>query len=216
MFDLNGETLALIIIGYGFVASVLPVWLLLAPRDYLSTFLKVGTMALLAVGILIVQPDLKMPARDEVHRRQRPGLGGQPVPVPVHHHRLRRGFRFPRADRVGHHAENARKRAPNPDDRLRRHAHGILRGHHGDDRRLGAPAGRLFRHEQPGRRDRTGRGERRSASISSWGFVVTPDMMTQLAQDVGEKTLLSRIGGAPTLAVGMAYILSGFASAARP
>jgi carbon starvation protein len=54
--------MALVIIGYGFVASVLPVWLLLAPRDYLSTFLKVGTMALLAVGILLVQPELKMPA----------------------------------------------------------------------------------------------------------------------------------------------------------
>ena len=61
-FDLKGETLALVIIGYGFVASVLPVWLLLAPRDYLSTFLKVGTMALLAVGIMLVQPELKMPA----------------------------------------------------------------------------------------------------------------------------------------------------------
>jgi carbon starvation protein len=61
-FDLSGETLALAIIGYGFVASVLPVWLLLAPRDYLSTFLKVGTMALLAVGILVVRPELKMPA----------------------------------------------------------------------------------------------------------------------------------------------------------
>src|SRR5260370_30266500 len=61
-FDLRGEPLALLIIGYGFVASVLPVWLLLAPRDYLSTFLKVGTMALLAVGIIVVRPDLKMPA----------------------------------------------------------------------------------------------------------------------------------------------------------
>ena len=61
-FDLRGETLALIIIGYGFVASVLPVWLLLAPRDYLSTFLKVGTMLLLAIGIVLVRPDLKMPA----------------------------------------------------------------------------------------------------------------------------------------------------------
>src|SRR5712672_4424733 len=61
-FDLSGETLALIIIGYGFVASVLPVWLLLAPRDYLSTFLKVGTMTLLAIGIILVQPDLKMPS----------------------------------------------------------------------------------------------------------------------------------------------------------
>src|SRR5436190_16803969 len=61
-FDLRGETLALIIIGYGFVASVLPVWLLLAPRDYLSTFLKIGTIALLAIGIIIVRPDLQMPA----------------------------------------------------------------------------------------------------------------------------------------------------------
>ena len=61
-FDLKGETLALIIIGYGFVASVLPVWLLLAPRDYLSTFLKVGTMLLLAFGILFVRPELQMPA----------------------------------------------------------------------------------------------------------------------------------------------------------
>src|SRR5450759_2856080 len=61
-FDIKAETLALTIIGYGFVASVLPVWLLLAPRDYLSTFLKVGTMALLAVGIILVQPELKMPA----------------------------------------------------------------------------------------------------------------------------------------------------------
>src|SRR5262249_31953970 len=61
-FDLKGETLALTIIGYGFVASVLPVWLLLAPRDYLSTFLKIGTMVLLAAGILVVQPDLQMPA----------------------------------------------------------------------------------------------------------------------------------------------------------
>src|SRR6266496_2731477 len=61
-FDLRGETLALIIIGYGFVASVLPVWLLLAPRDYLSTFLKIGTITLLAVGIIIVRPDLQMPA----------------------------------------------------------------------------------------------------------------------------------------------------------
>ena len=61
-FDFKGETLALIIIGYGFVASVLPVWLLLAPRDYLSTFLKIGTITLLAVGIIIVRPDLQMPA----------------------------------------------------------------------------------------------------------------------------------------------------------
>src|ERR1700741_4250578 len=61
-FDLKGETLALIIIGYGFVASVLPVWLLLAPRDYLSTFMKVGAIALLAIGICIARPEMQAPA----------------------------------------------------------------------------------------------------------------------------------------------------------
>ncbi len=61
-FNFNGETLALIVIGYGFVASVLPVWLLLAPRDYLSTFLKIGTVLLLTIGVLVVHPDLQMPA----------------------------------------------------------------------------------------------------------------------------------------------------------
>ena len=61
-FDYSGATLALIVIGYGFFASVLPVWLLLAPRDYLSTFLKIGTIVLLAIGIVIVRPDLQMPA----------------------------------------------------------------------------------------------------------------------------------------------------------
>src|SRR3954470_22817552 len=62
MFTFSGETLALTIIGYGFVASVLPVWLLLAPRDYLSTFLKIGTIMGLAIGIVFVMPDLQMPA----------------------------------------------------------------------------------------------------------------------------------------------------------
>ena len=105
---------ALIVIGYGFVASVLPVWLLLAPRDYLSTFLKVGTIILLAIGIVIVRPDLQMPALTKFVDGTRPGLGGQPVPVPVHHHRLRLGVRLACADRLGHDAEDDREREPDP------------------------------------------------------------------------------------------------------
>lgn len=66
-FNLTGSTLALMIIGYGFVASVLPVWLLLAPRDYLSTFLKIGTITLLAIGIIIVRPDLGHARGDALH-----------------------------------------------------------------------------------------------------------------------------------------------------
>src|SRR5258705_4964962 len=78
-FDLSGETLALIIIGYGFVASVLPVWLLLAPRGYLSTFLKGGTMKLLAISIILVQPDFKMPAVTNVAHGYCPGWVGSPI-----------------------------------------------------------------------------------------------------------------------------------------
>jgi hypothetical protein len=95
------------LIGYGFVAAVLPVWLLLAPRDYLSTFLKIGTIVALAVGICHRMPADEMPALDAVHRRHRAGVVGQPVPLPVHHHRLRRGVGLPRADLVRHHAEDA-------------------------------------------------------------------------------------------------------------
>ena len=73
VFSLHGITLAWAIIGYGLAASVLPVWLLLAPRDYLSTFMKLGTIFALALGILFVLPDLQMPALTPVHRRLGPG-----------------------------------------------------------------------------------------------------------------------------------------------
>ncbi len=79
------------LIGYGFVASVLPVWLLLAPRDYLSTFLKIGTILSLAIGIFIVWPDLQMPAVSRFIDGTGPVFVGQRVSVSVHHHRLRRG-----------------------------------------------------------------------------------------------------------------------------
>ena len=102
------------LIGYGFVASILPVWLLLAPRDYLSTFLKIGTIVGLAIGIVVVPPDLQMPALTQLHRRHRPGLVGRAVPVPVHHHRLRRGLGLPCADRLGHHAQADRHRGATP------------------------------------------------------------------------------------------------------
>ena len=88
---------------------MLPVWLLLAPRDYLSTFLKVGTIVLLAVGVIVVHPYLQMPAVTQVHRWNRSGLGGKPVPVSVYHHRLRIGIGLARADLVGHHAEDDRE-----------------------------------------------------------------------------------------------------------
>ncbi|MDQ1193515.1 carbon starvation protein CstA [Brevundimonas vesicularis] len=153
-FTLTGPTLAILMMVYGFIASVIPVWLLLAPRDYLSTFLKIGAIVALAVGILIVRPHLQMPAITPFIDGTGPVFGRRPVPLPVHHHRLRRGVGLPRFDIVGHHAQAAGERSPDPDDRLRRHAVRKLRRRHGPDRRHGAGPGRLFRHEQPGRRHR--------------------------------------------------------------
>ena len=161
-FNFSGETLALAVIGYGFVASVLPVWLLLAPRDYLSTFMKIGTILLLAIGIIVVHPDLQMAPVTTLHRRHRPGLGRQHLPVPVHHHRLRRRVRLALADLLRHHAEDDREREPDPLHRLRRHADGIAGRHHGDDRRLGDPSRRLLRDEQFRRPDRHRPGARRA------------------------------------------------------
>ena len=110
LFTFTGTQLAWMLIVYGFIASVLPVWLLLAPRDYLSTFLKIGTIVALGDRHPVRRARAADAGRDPVHRRHRPGLVGQPVPVPVHHHRLRRGVGLPRADLLGHDAEDDRER----------------------------------------------------------------------------------------------------------
>ncbi len=103
VFTLGDEPLAWAIIVYGLAASVLPVWLLLAPRDYLSTFMKLGTIFALALGIFLVLPDLADAGADPVRGRLGPGGGGQGVSVLLHHHRLRRHLRLPHADRQRHH-----------------------------------------------------------------------------------------------------------------
>ncbi len=131
-FHLDKVTIAWGLIIYGFIAAILPVWLLLAPRDYLSTFMKIGVIVMLALAIIVVRPEITVPAFSEfAGRRQRSGVLRRPVPVPVRHDRLRRAVRVPRADRLRHHTEADREGTPDAPDRLRRHAHGILRGHHG-------------------------------------------------------------------------------------
>ncbi len=208
-FNLTGETLALIIIGYGFVASVLPVWLLLAPRDYLSTFLKVGTMALLALGILFVQPDLQMAAVTKFVDGSGPVWSGSLFPFLF--------ITIACGSVSGFHALIASGTTPKMienESQIRFIGYGAMLTesfvaimaliaatvlHPGVYFAMNSPAGLI------------GADAANAAQvISSWGFVVTPDALTQIAQDVGEKTLLSRTGGAPTLAVGMSQILSGF------
>ena len=109
-FTLSGKTLAILVMVYGFAASVLPVWLLLAPRDYLSAFVKIGVVLALAIGILIALPPLQMPALTRFTDGTGPDLRRHALPLRVHHHRLRSDQRLPRAHRVGHDAEAARAR----------------------------------------------------------------------------------------------------------
>jgi carbon starvation protein len=207
-FDLRGETLALVIIGYGFVASVLPVWLLLAPRDYLSTFLKVGTMALLAVGILLVQPELKMPAITKFIDGTGPVWSGSLFPFLF--------ITIACGSVSGFHALIASGTTPKMvenENQLRFIGYGAMltESFVAIMAMIGATViepGIYFAINSPGALIGTTAAQAAQV-ISGWGFAVTPDMISQIAQDVGEKTLMSRTGGAPTLAVGMAHILSG-------
>ena len=138
------------IIVYGFLASALPVWLLLAPRDYLSTFVKLGVITLLAIGILFVRPELQTARVHALRRWHRPDLRRQDLPVLLHHHRLRRGLRVSFADLFGHHAQDDRARIARVAGGLRLDAAGKLRRHHGDDRGVRAAARRLLRGELAG------------------------------------------------------------------
>jgi carbon starvation protein len=208
-FTLAGPQLALIVIGYGFFASVLPVWLLLAPRDYLSTFLKVGTVFLLAVGVLIVRPELQMPAITKYVDGTGPVWSGSLFPFLF--------ITIACGAVSGWHALIASGTTPKMienESQIRFIGYGgmLMESfvaimamvaasmiHPGVYFAMNSGAGLI------------GADAAHAAEVvSSWGFAVTPEMLNQVAHDVGESTILSRTGGAPTLAVGMASILSGF------
>jgi carbon starvation protein len=206
MFTLKTTTLAWWLIGYGFVAAVLPVWLLLAPRDYLSTFLKMGTIVALAIGIVFVAPNLKMPAITQF------AAGGGPVWA---------GNMFPflfitiACGAVsGFHALISSGTTPKM---LENETHARFIGYGGmlaesfvAIMALVAAScidpGVYFAMNSPAALVGT-TPEAVAQVISGWGFNITPAALTEMAKDVGETTILGRTGGAPTLAVGMAYIL---------
>ncbi len=209
LFTFKGVQLALILIGYGFVASVLPVWLLLAPRDYLSTFLKVGTIVGLAIGILFVMPELKMPAVTKFIDGTGPVFKGGLFPFLF--------ITIACGAVSGFHALISSGTTPKM---LENEAQIPFIGYGGMLMEsfvaimamvaasviepgvyfaMNSPAGVI------------GADAANAASvIAGWGFVVTPEMLTQVAQDIGENSILSRAGGAPTLAVGMAEIFHRF------
>ncbi len=205
-FMLDGVQLTWLLIGYGFVASVLPVWLLLAPRDYLSTFLKIGTIAGLAIGILIVAPELKMPALTQFTDGTGPVWSGNLFPFLF--------ITIACGAVSGFHALIASGTTPKLLDN-EVHARFIGYGAMLMESFVAIIAlvaacviepGIYFAMNAPAAVLGT-TPEAVAQTVSQWGFVLTPDMLTSTAQAVGETTIIARAGGAPTLAVGMAYIL---------
>jgi len=209
LFTFSGPTLALMIIAYGFCASVLPVWLLLAPRDYLSTFLKIGTIALLAVGIVIVRPDLQMPAVTRFIDGSGPAWAGSVFPFLF--------ITIACGAVSGWHSLIASGTTPKLIDNEREirfvgYGGMLMESFVAIMAMIGATVihpGVYFAMNSSGALIGTDVAHAAQV-ISSWGFTVTPDELSQMARDVGETSILSRTGGAPTLAVGMATILSAF------
>jgi carbon starvation protein len=208
LFTWSGLTLAYAVMGYGFVASVLPVWMLLCPRDYLSTFMKIGTILLLALGILLVLPPLRMPALTPFIDGTGPVFAGKLFPFAF--------ITIACGAISGFHALVASGTTPKM---LTRESDARLIGYGGmlmesfvAVMALCAAAlldpGIYFAINAP-LTALGGSAQSAAEAIRGWGFTVTPDQITALAAEVGEKTLLGRTGGAPSLAVGMAHILSG-------
>ncbi|MFZ0737212.1 MAG: carbon starvation CstA family protein [Candidatus Acidiferrales bacterium] len=207
-FTFSAPALAIAIIAYGFAASALPVWLLLAPRDYLSAFIKIGAILALAAGIFLVRPTLQMPALTRFTDGTGPIFAGKIFPfcfitiacgaVSGFHALIASGT----TPKMIMHEANAR---------MIGYGAMLMESFVGVMAMIAACAlspGVYFAINSPaGIVGKT--ADAASATIRSWGFALDPGTMASLAQRVGERTLLDRTGGAPSLAVGMAQIFSG-------
>jgi carbon starvation protein len=206
LFTHDGKALAWMLIAYGFCASVLPVWLLLAPRDYLSTFLKIGTVVLLAVGIVFAMPDLRMPALTRFIDGSGPVFAGSLFPFLF--------ITIACGAVSGWHSLIASGTTPKllaneKDARLVGYGAMLVEAFVAIMALIAAcvlDPGVYFAMNAPAALIGTS-VESAAQAIGQWGFVITPDALAQTAKDIGETTILSRAGGAPTLAVGMAQIL---------
>ena len=209
-FTFTGTTWALMLGGYGFVASVLPVWLILAPRDYLSTFLKIGTICALAIGIAVVMPELRMPAVSRFIDGTGPVFAGGVFPFLF--------ITIACGSVSGFHALVSSGTTPKMlenEGEARMIGYGAMLAESGVAIMALIAAsvlqpGAYFAMNAPAALIGTSAASA-SAAVGAWGFAIAPDALTQLAHDVGEASILSRAGGAPTLAVGMSQILSGVA-----
>ena len=205
-FTFTGTQITWMLIGYGFVAAVLPVWLILAPRDYLSTFLKIGTIIALAIGILIVMPELKMPALTRFTDGTGPVWKGGLFPFLF--------ITIACGAVSGFHALIASGTTPKllaSEGHIRYIGYGgmLMESFVAIMALVAASViepGVYFAMNSPAAVIGTD-AISAAAKITEWGFAVSPEMLTATAADIGEQTILSRAGGAPTLAVGIAQIL---------
>jgi len=207
VFTMSGITLTFAIIAYGFAASALPVWLLLAPRDYLSAFIKAGAIFSLAAGILLVRPQVLMPPLTRFVDGSGPVFAGKIFPfcfitiacgaISGFHSLISSGTTPKMIQREGH-------------ARFIGYGAMLLESFVGVMAMVAACAmtpGVYFAINSPA--SIVGATPAAAAAtISSWGYPLSADTMTSLARAVGEQTLLNRAGGAPSLAVGMAQIFS--------
>ncbi len=206
VFTFTGTQITWMLIGYGFVAAVLPVWLVLAPRDYLSTFLKIGTVVALAIGILVTMPELKMPALTQFTDGTGPVWKGGLFPFLF--------ITIACGAVSGFHALISSGTTPkllDNESNARYIGYGgmLMESFVAIMAMVAASViepGVYFAMNSPAAIV-GGDVVTVAQNITNWGFAITPDALTALAKDIGETTVLARAGGAPTLAVGIAQIL---------
>jgi carbon starvation protein len=207
-FTASGPALVWLLMAYGFIASVLPVWVLLCPRDYLSTFLKVTTVVALGGAVVILLPDLKMPALTPFAvAGEGPVFAGKLFPFAF--------ITIACGAISGFHALVASGTTPKmiarePDARMIGYGGMLMESFVGIMAMIAActldPGVYFAMNTAPAALAQA------SQALASAGFVVTPEHMQALAAEMGEATLVARTGGAPSLAVGMAQIFAGVTS----